>query len=852
MLCDLCDKLSISTLLDNLVRRFEEEPSTTWIKQSYWQDHHASIQDLVKSADSGCELCRHIVNCAKLEPPDPINHEGKNSLFDYCYIMEDTKVKISVGMSESATRVEDIKTVDSLLVKFGPFRPDDYGADLEHFKLRCPVSMGLQIVIPQRTEILVEPCNIHVGSFELDLDMASDLNFGIILGWFQECFEHEECLSLKEPVELPTRLVDVGKEPDWEGLRLVEPPKGTKSEYVALSHCWGGPIQPVLTTENYSAFLNHISFSDLPRNFQDALFITRELGGRYIWIDSLCIIQDSPQDWVHEASMMADIYLRAVLTICAGTSEGSTDGIFNQFSSFPPTEDNTASLASAKIQEYTYEMRLYPKSSGDDTTVKLIPGYDCRLYRDLGVKMGERFSDVEELGTLSKRAWCLQEKVLSRRRLVYGRNRIYWQCTADADCTRGLPEGFEPVPPFSNGLLLKYLNSPDPGWRFKSDDEATNIRRKHLLTQGYYEMVRDFSSRELSYEGDMLPAFSGIASTFHPVFGGVYLAGIWSTDITTGLCWYHSDAWEDFRPQEYRAPSWSWMAINSKAHFLAAGEEGTLGRCTCPGAMKLDILSHEIHLANPANPYGLVVGGKLVVEGYTRRLLRMQKQLWTGPEKERVPVSFHTLWDDDVIHVEKLIIHRIDGEEVLVNVFDPEGCLVNGEQWNPDGTGIDEFLVIFADATARDLHKCLNKKIADQAAAGDFAADGASLSSSLETVMSDVWWMWAENQEKDDTMEDELEDPEEQKSGGEGGAETGTSDEQGGAEEHERGKEALMNLGLGDGVEHMFLILKPDADGGPNVYQRVGVLTMVLSLMRPEGSSWGYVRSWERQRLILV
>ncbi len=107
----------------------------------------------------------------------------------------------------------------------------------------------------------------------------------------------------------------------WSGSR------GLKAEYIALSHCWGGKISPLLTTETLEPFQNRLSYAALPANFRDAIVITRELGIRYLWIDSLCILQDSKQDWQQESKMMAAIYRDSTLTISAMASSGSTQGI---------------------------------------------------------------------------------------------------------------------------------------------------------------------------------------------------------------------------------------------------------------------------------------------------------------------------------------------------------------------------------------------------------------------------------------------------------------------------------------------------------------------------------------------
>lgn len=113
--------------------------------------------------------------------------------------------------------------------------------------------------------------------------------------WLHTCnTSHLECLGTSIP-ELPTRVIDVGMQEDWVGLRITHARK-ERAAYIALSHCWGGAISPMLTSKTIHAFQDRLPFLELPANFRDAITITRRLGFRYLWIDSLCIIQDSRED----------------------------------------------------------------------------------------------------------------------------------------------------------------------------------------------------------------------------------------------------------------------------------------------------------------------------------------------------------------------------------------------------------------------------------------------------------------------------------------------------------------------------------------------------------------------------
>ncbi|KAF2089324.1 hypothetical protein K490DRAFT_15903, partial [Saccharata proteae CBS 121410] len=119
---------------------------------------------------------------------------------------------------------------------------------------------------------------------------------------------------------LPTRLIEVQPgEPPTACLHTTDP-RDRGLLYTTLSHCWGGATEiPQLTEKTYCSFYSQIPYSNLPQNFKDAIDITLYLGLHHLWIDSLCIIQDSTDDWATEAAKMAPIYENSTCTIVAAS-----------------------------------------------------------------------------------------------------------------------------------------------------------------------------------------------------------------------------------------------------------------------------------------------------------------------------------------------------------------------------------------------------------------------------------------------------------------------------------------------------------------------------------------------------
>ena len=203
---------------------------------------------------------------------------------------------------------------------------------------------------------------------------------------------------------LPTRVLDVGRATNPKSVRLFCVSKGTTApeKYVALSHRWGDPTQHqqfCTTRSNLDSFKNGIDYDQLPRTFQDAITVTRGVGLRFLWIDSLCIVQDDSQDWERESKRMEAVYSSAYCTIAATCAEGSTDGFLKDRPERPYIIKRT--------------------TSGPDV-------YICEAIDNFQ-------ADVED-SELNQRGWVLQERVLSSRTIYFTEKQCYWECGDGIRC----------------------------------------------------------------------------------------------------------------------------------------------------------------------------------------------------------------------------------------------------------------------------------------------------------------------------------------------------------------------------------------------------------------------------------
>lgn len=210
-------------------------------------------------------------------------------------------------------------------------------------------------------------------------------------------------------VTLPTRVIDVGPADNPKDPRLIVT-NGETEPYVALSHCWGKPSQAAVPrnsrtiSTNFKNMLAGFPIDSVPRNFQNAIEIVRALGLRYLWIDALCIIQDSASDWETEAARMQEVYGSAYLTLAGTSANSSIDGFIAR-SPWP--------FSVVRMDDYGTDSA----SSLDSVYFRYQPEF-------------AKYSRVDAIdnSVWNTRGWTFQERLLSNRILHFTSGRLYWEC----------------------------------------------------------------------------------------------------------------------------------------------------------------------------------------------------------------------------------------------------------------------------------------------------------------------------------------------------------------------------------------------------------------------------------------
>lgn len=399
---------------------------------------------------------------------------------------------------------------------------------------------------------------------------------------------HKDCKRLGAQSQRPKRLLRIYDSNPSDELRLVLLETIDASyKYVALSHCWGSSKNAVETgyTISKTAKENldiHQSYgllvACLTRTFQHAIDLTRKLGIQYIWIDSLCIIQDDEQDKSQEIPKMGDIYGGADLVIAATLAENGRHGLYHD----------------------RCQSRIEIPTSREETLVAIV--FE-KSHHDVW-KKGEQFWIAPELPLLN-RAWAFQERMLAKRVVHFTPNELIWECRSSVDCECGeLQNPQSSWPEF--GVAKNFKSKYGEVVKWGSDMDRINF---------WHDICAQYSARAITHASDRLPALSSIAREIDmPNLLGRYLAGIWECTLPGGLLWWseHTDpalyperTLTHQRARQSCVPSWSWLSID--------GRVSTWGRCSVP----LVCILHVQYEPSQGDEYGPCRVGEILILGQT-------------------------------------------------------------------------------------------------------------------------------------------------------------------------------------------------------------------------------------------
>ncbi|WYZ36693.1 hypothetical protein EsH8_II_000199 [Colletotrichum jinshuiense] len=562
--------------------------------------HHGSVGSLESSARNACEVCYPFWS--------QIDEENQSKLrdFDLQWTSRHDAAKTARLPGQTLHDFTGLVTICAIVNIGREEEVESAGMDLL-------VSVTFESDFRDEIPSLKDTSGTYMVLRGLDKDLEkmttfsstnteSDESWSKAITWIQDCtYGHLACnVETKAGSWHPTRLLDLAapnSNPDV--FRIVvtsEHQIGPDERYTTLSHCWGSAQFLQLKKATYDEFKKGVKLDRLPNTFRGAIQVTRRLGVRFLWIDSLCILQDRDDlsDWLVEAGQMHKVYSHSYCNISAAGAQDSSKGLFFE-------RDPWVS--------HTGDVSICVEGLGLSTDNDYM---DCSIvdlnFWDNGIGQCP----------LNKRGWVLQERLLAPRVLHFAKDQLFWECRehAAAECypeslprslRNGTPANFKRLDPStrSTGFSRQEESSTDPMFYYRV----------------WNSVVEEYSDTRLTRSADKLIALSGVAKRFATQINDTYVVGMWRKYLASSLLWkvdnqIQIDGSPSTRPATYRAPSFSWASVDEKVIAGTPNDADLL----------IDVVSvHLEHVSGDTT--GLVKGGYLELRGQVKPFEMVVKQI---------------------------------------------------------------------------------------------------------------------------------------------------------------------------------------------------------------------------------
>ena len=568
--------------------------------------HHPSYTALCEAAEAGCEMCQLI------------RAEAKQSRFRY-KPLEDEYDK---DLPEEETRIrwvafdrkKNVRGIRRVRIEQRK-RFENISNDLDRQRGTYPF-----LFLFFSFEVLpTSPLASLVRGRPIATTSASDACFDQASHWMKNCLQnHPNCPRPKSV--LPTRVIDLGGNPESPEVRLLHT-HGQHGEWVTLSHCWGTSSPLLTTTSTVEKNCQSLLIEDLPLLYRDAIAVVRRLGLQYLWIDSLCILQDSRADWLVESANMGGIYRNAILNIAAEASPDSEHGIFR-------SGDEHRHLSTPMI-----ELTFYSVDLNCEGTVYITPDHYYRAAKPL-----------------QARAWVLQENMFSPRKLHYHSDELPWSCETALIANESDPEqerNVRQVTAPHSVFRYPWVPEPDDEWGHKE------LERHHPSVLGlWHRKLSDFMGRQITFNSDRLPAIAGLAKEIAKQTRYDYVAGLWKQDMLSCLLWRAAR----IGTIQNNHPSWSWAVVHSQQHI----PWGSTSSLEAGQILEDDHTRAEVAEVNVKNvnddPFGQVLSASLTLTGP-----------WRSVQWKEKPLPYFEQWNKKRCVIDRFRIHdRVRDEELTI------------------------------------------------------------------------------------------------------------------------------------------------------------------------------------------
>ncbi|KAF1954541.1 HET-domain-containing protein [Byssothecium circinans] len=421
----------------------------------------------------------------------------------------------------------------------------------------------------------------------MNLFPDSPETYRLAKSWIQECIDKHDHVSSGCDATLPLRFLHVSSAAaETYNIHLVDTEKLRQTKdlkYTALSYCWGGVDKHKMTiTRLANNSTRSLHFDSMPKTIQDAIKVTSKLGFSYLWVDSLCILQDDEEELQREIAKMSDVYSGAVVTIAATTASSASEGFLDE----------------RRVDcEAIMDLRLHDpdKTERKIGLLKIWKGQSVLLYED------------DNSVPLNRRAWALQEHTLSTRILQYFPGQLRFVCPL----TPSYGSGSNSIS-YTDGWELVNYSQKVPSKHRKLPLLPTHFPSSAECERNWKTIRENYCDRELTCSADRVLAISGVASRIQKSMGDkVYVAGHWLDSTSQDLVWYCSQYWDFDRgynrvypDPDWLGPSWAWTSVPSGVQYFSGSLDdiGYDDKVRCVWEVGL---VHK-HLVEETAPFGAV------------------------------------------------------------------------------------------------------------------------------------------------------------------------------------------------------------------------------------------------------
>ena len=328
-------------------------------------------------------------------------------------------------------------------------------------------------------------------------------------------------LSNSSALPVGLRVIDIQEQ------RIIRAP--ATCSYVVLSYVWGSTNFLRLTkeTERQLQTPGILRKIPVPKTISNSIEATGMIGARYLWVDSLCILQDDEEEKLAQIQKMDKIYANSLLTIVAASGTHADAGLWNT---------NSNGVRVGQIREEVHGLNF--------------------------MSAGPNLRETLEKSIWIQRAWTYQEYVLSRRLLVFGEYQAYFSCESAG---------------FAEDYVHCVSSNGTQELQMAADDEfSASVSVAQPFPVFWPTMIREYTNSSLSFDSDGLNALSGILQNFSQGINDGFLCGLpVSTLFEAGLLWVPSRTLRRRGPTSVGSlfPSWSWVGWVGEVTFEVQNED---------------------------------------------------------------------------------------------------------------------------------------------------------------------------------------------------------------------------------------------------------------------------------------